>query len=397
MNAIKNKIKSLSKEFASEITQIRRHLHQNPELSFEEYNTSAYISEYLTYLQVNHQQGIANTGIVAIIEGKNPHKKTIALRADMDALPIQETTKVEYCSKNDGVMHACGHDVHSASLMGAAKILSQLTEQFEGTIKLIFQPGEERIPGGASMMIKEGVLDNPKVEAIFGQHVMPFIDAGKVGFRKGIYMASADEIYITVTGKGGHAAMPHQNIDPVLISAHLIVALQQIVSRNANPSMPTVLSFGKVIANGATNVIPNDVKIEGTFRTFDETWRDEAHKKMKNLAKSLVESMGGTIDFNIMRGYPVLVNDEGLTQDAIIHAQEYLGKDNVIPLDIWTAAEDFAYYGHQTKGCFYRLGVRNEAKGITSPVHTPTFNIDESALEVGMGLMAFLAIKELQK
>ena|ERR1035437_6434687 len=396
MNSIKEKIKLLAKNYSSEIISIRRHLHKNPELSFEEYKTADYISEYLKNLKIPYKKGIAKTGIVAIIEGRNPEKKTIALRADMDALPIQETNKVDYCSQNNGVMHACGHDVHSASLMGTAKILSELKNEFEGTVKFIFQPGEERLPGGASLMIKEGVLENPTPHSIFGQHVMPFIDAGKVGFRDGVYMASADEIYITVIGKGGHAAMPHLNIDPVLITAHIIIALQQIVSRNAKPAIPTVLSFGKVIANGSTNVIPDEVKIEGTFRTFDESWRVEAHKKMKTMAESIASGMGGKCEFKISIGYPVLVNEKNVTNSAKKNAKEFLGDDMVEDLDIWTAAEDFAFYSQKVSSCFYRLGVRNESKGIISPVHTSTFDIDETALETGMGLMAWLAIKELE-
>ena len=392
MIALKEKIKTLAKENSPLVIAIRRHLHQNPELSFKEYNTSVYVSEFLKQQNIPHKTGVAKTGIVAMIEGKNPEKRIIALRADMDALPILETNKVDYCSQNNGVMHACGHDVHTASLLGTAKILNEIKDEFEGTIKLIFQPGEERIPGGASLMIKEGVLENPKPFGIIGQHVMPFIDAGKVGFREGIYMASADEIYVTVKGKGGHAAMPHQLIDPILISSHLIIALQQIVSRNANPSMPSVLSFGKIIANGATNVIPDEVKLEGTFRTFDETWRMEAHKRMKKLAEELAKSMGGTCEFNIMKGYPVLINEENITRSARHHAEEFLGKENVESLQLWTAAEDFASYSQIIPGCFYRLGIRNESKGIISPVHTSTFDIDETALETGMGLMAWLAL-----
>ncbi len=392
MNSLKDKIKALAKDYAPEIVAIRRHLHQHPELSFEEYNTSAYVAEYLKNQNIPHQTGVAKTGIVATIEGKNPAKRTLALRADMDALPILETNKVDYCSKNIGVMHACGHDVHTSSLLGTAKILNEMKGEFEGTIRLIFQPGEERIPGGASMMIKEGVLENPTPIGIIGQHVMPFIDAGKVGFREGIYMASADEIYVTVKGKGGHAAMPHQLIDPVLIASHIIIALQQIVSRNANPSIPSVLSFGKVIANGATNIIPDEVKLEGTFRTFNETWRMEAHKRMKHLAETLAQSMGGTCEFNILKGYPVLINEENITRTTRKFAEEFLGKENIEDLPLWTAAEDFASYAQQIPGCFYRLGVRNEARGIISPVHTSTFDIDETALETGMGLMAWLAI-----
>lgn len=390
-----DKIKHLAKQSLAQVTEYRHYLHSHPELSFEEFNTAAFVAEKLKQFNIPFQTGVAGTGVVGLIEGKNPSKKVIALRADMDALPITEANEVPYKSQNIGVMHACGHDVHTSSLLGTALILSQLKNEFEGTVKLIFQPGEEKFPGGASLMIREGVLENPAPSGIFGQHVMPFIDAGKVGFRKGMYMASADELHVTVKGKGGHAAMPYLNIDPVLISAHIIVALQQIVSRVGNPNIPSVLSFGKVIANGATNVIPGVVNMEGTFRTLNEKWRAEAHVKMKKMAESIAEGMGGSCEFTILKGYPFLVNEENLTDAARKNAEEYLGKENVEDLDIWMAAEDFAFYSQQTNACFYRLGVRNEARGIVSSVHTPTFDIDESALETGMGLMAYITLKEL--
>jgi amidohydrolase len=292
-------------------------------------------------------------------------------------------------------MHACGHDVHSSSLLGTAYILNSMKAEFAGKIKLIFQPGEEVLPGGASIMIKEGVLENPKPQAIIGQHVMPLIDAGKVGFRSGIYMASTDELYVTVHGKGGHGAQPHQNIDPVLIAAHIVVALQQIVSRNADPRLPSVLSFGKVQANGATNIIPNEVKMEGTFRTLNEDWRKEAKKLMKKMAEGIAESMGGSCDFNIMDGYPYLINEEKLSDNARLYAEDYLGKENVLDLDIWMAAEDFAYYSQVTDACFYRLGTGNKDKGTSYSVHTPNFDIDEDALKLSTGLMAYIALKQL--
>lgn len=389
------KIKLLSNQHLNEVIGYRRHLHMHPELSFKEVQTANYVWGKLDEIGITEKQHMADTGIVALIKGKNPGKKTIALRADMDALPITETNNVPYKSQNEGVMHACGHDAHTSSLLGVAKILNELKNEFDGTIKLIFQPGEEKLPGGASMMIKEGVLQNPSPDGIIGQHVMPLIDAGKVGFRSGIYMASTDEIYVKVKGKGGHGAMPHLNIDPVLITSHMIVALQQIVSRNANPTMPSVLSFGKVIANGATNVIPNEVYLEGTFRTLDETWRYEAHKRILHMATAVVEGMGGTVEFEIRKGYPALVNNPELTASSRKGAEEYLGKENVLDLDIWMAAEDFSFYSQQTKACFYRLGTRNEARGITSSVHTPTFDIEEKSLETGMGLMAYLAVREL--
>ncbi len=393
---ILSKIKSIAAENANLIIGARRHIHSLPELSFQEFNTARYIAEELKKAGLSPVEGIANTGVTALIKGKNPDKKVVALRADIDALPIKEANEVEYKSKITGVMHACGHDAHTASLLGTARILNQLKDHFEGTVKLIFQPGEEKAPGGASLMIKDGVLKNPSPKIILGQHVAPLIPVGKIGFREGIYMASADEIYVTVKGKGGHGAAPDRNIDPVLIASHIIVALQQIVSRNATPTIPSVLSFGKVIAEGATNIIPDEVKIEGTFRTLNEDWRREAKIKMKRMAEGIAEAMGGSCDFNILDGYPYLYNNEVLTRRNKHFAMEYVGEENVLDLDIWMAAEDFAYYSQEIDACFYRLGVRNESKGITSNVHTPTFNIDEDALKLGSGLMAWLAIKELE-
>jgi amidohydrolase len=391
------RIKELSAASAGELVNNRRYLHANPELSFQEFNTARFVSERLRSFGIEPQEGVADTGLVALIKGYNPESKTIALRADMDALPIVEANNVPYKSINSGVMHACGHDVHTASLLGTAYILNQVKDAFEGTVKLIFQPGEEKIPGGASLMIRDGVLQNPAPQYILGQHVAPNIPVGKVGFREGLYMASADELYVTVKGKGGHGAMPDINIDSVLIASHIIVALQQIVSRHANPKIPSVLSFGKVIANGATNVIPDEVYIEGTFRTLNEEWRASAHKKMKKMAEGIAEAMGATCEFTIMKGYPFLKNAPELTQRVKSRATEYMGAENVVDLDIWMAAEDFAYYTQHIDACFYRLGTRNEERGITSSVHTPTFDIDERALEIGAGLMSWLAISELQQ
>jgi amidohydrolase len=392
---LKDRIKSLAQAYKQEVIDLRRHLHSHPELSFKEFQTAAFVAEKLKAIGITEIESKATTGWSALIKGKNPEKKVVALRADMDALPIIEANEVPYKSQNPGVMHACGHDAHTASLLGAAKILHEVRDQFEGTIKLIFQPGEEIIPGGASLMIKDKVLENPRPNFILGQHVMPMIPAGKVGFRSGLYMASADELYLTIKGKGGHGAMPETFIDPVLISAHLLVALQQIVSRVANPKIPSVLSFGRVEALGATNIIPNEVKIQGTFRTLDEAWRAKAHEKMRQIAEGIVEGMGGQLDFEIRKGYPFLKNNPELTARSVAAAQTYLGVENVLDLDIWMAAEDFAYFSQEIDGCFYRLGTRNEARGITSGVHTPTFDIEEEALEIGAGLMAWLAVSEL--
>jgi len=391
---IKDKIQELAATIFNDVVGYRQHIHANPELSFKEFETSKFVKEKLTSWGIEFTD-CANTGVVGLIKGNLPSDKVIALRADMDALPILEVSNKPYASKNQGVMHACGHDVHTSSLLGTAYIINQLKEEFGGTVKLIFQPAEELLPGGASIMIKEGVLENPKPNYIVGQHVMPLIESGKVGFRSGIYMASTDELYVTVTGKGGHGAQPHQNIDPVLIASHIIIALQQIVSRNADPRLPSVLSFGKVTANGATNIIPNEVKIEGTFRTLDEDWRAEAHKRMKKMAEGIAEAMGGSCDFDIHKGYPFLINEEQLTANARLFAEEFLGKENVVDLDIWMAAEDFSFYSQVTDACFYRLGTGNAAKDTQYSVHTPKFDIDEDALKISTGLMAYIALKQL--
>lgn len=391
---LREEIRQLAKKIHSGVIANRRHLHAHPELSFHEYETSAFVKARLGEMGISWQP-MADTGIVALIKGNNPSGRVIALRADMDALPITETSAVPYASKHIGVMHACGHDAHTASLLGTAGILQSLKHKFGGTVKLIFQPGEEKVPGGASLMIKEGVLKNPVPEAVIGQHVSPMIDAGKIGIRKGKFMASMDEIFVTIRGKGGHGAQPHQNIDPVMIAAQILVSLQQIVSRMANPTLPTVLSFGKVIANGAINVIPDEVYMEGTFRTLDESWRIEAHERMKKMAETIAEGMGGSCDFTIVCGYPFLINEEKLTEQVHAFAEEYLGKKNVVDIDIWMAAEDFAYYSQLTDSCFYLMGIGNKEKGITSSLHTPTFDIDENALAVSVGLMAYIAVKQL--
>lgn len=392
-----DRIRELSHTYFDEVVSIRRYLHSNPELSFEEFNTSDFVQKKLTEYGISFTGGFVKTGIVATIEGNNPNSNQVILRADLDALPINEENACSYRSNVPNVMHACGHDVHTASLLGASKILSELREQFSGTIKLIFQPGEEKLPGGAKLMMEEGALDDVKNGSIIGQHVYPELDSGMVGFRKGMYMASSDELYITVSGTGGHAALPNKVIDPILIASHILVSLQQIVSRNAQPDVPTVLSFGKIIADGATNVIPKEVRIEGTFRTMDEEWRKNAHIKMREIAMSMAKGMGGDCDFEIRNGYPCLINDEKTTQVSIEAAQDYLGKDKVVDLDLRMTSEDFAYYSQKFSSCFYRLGVRNIEKNITSGLHTSTFDIDEEALKTGMGLMAYTALKQLKK
>lgn len=396
MSILKERIEALAEEFFADTVAWRRHLHQNPELSFEEHETARFVEQRLESLGIPYER-MAGTGVVGTIRGELGEGKVLALRADMDALPIQEVEGRPYGSRRSGVMHACGHDVHTASLLGVASILQQLRGSFAGTVKLIFQPGEERLPGGASIMIKEGVLENPVPQGIIGQHVMPLIEAGKVGFRAGKYMASCDELFMTIKGKGGHGAHPHQNIDPIAIAAQIITALQQIVSRNADPRTPTVLSWGKIIGNGATNVIPEEVYLEGTFRTFDEKWRAEAHSRMVKMAVGIAESMGASCDFEVRKGYPFLINEAKITEACRQFAVEYLGEEHVVELDIWPAAEDFSYYSQEVNACFYRLGTGNKAAGITAAVHTPTFDIDERALRTSIGLMAYMTMRQMEK
>jgi len=383
------KIKSLAKQYAPEFVDIRHHLHAHPELSYQEFETARFVQQKLQEFGIPFEIK-ATTGVIGLIKGKNPDKRTIALRGDMDALPIQEENNIPYRSTREGVMHACGHDVHTTCLLGAAKILNELKDEWEGTVKLIFQPGEEKNPGGASLLIKEGVLENPRPSCIFGLHVHPGLAVGKMSFRSGKVMASADELYITIKGKGGHAASPHLCIDPILIASHLIVSLQQIVSRNNNPHNPTVLSITAIQGGSTTNVIPNEVKLKGTFRAMDEGWRFKAHDLIRQLSTNLVKSMGGEIDLLIDVGYPSVYNNEALHEIALVKAADYIGAANVEETEKRMGAEDFGYYSQQIPGCFFRLGVMNEAKGITSNVHTPTFNIDESAIETGIGMMAWL-------
>ena len=387
--SIQQQIKNLAKKYAGEIISIRHHLHANPELSYQEFETSKFIQQQLTALNIPFEIK-ATTGVIGLLKGKNPEKRVVALRADMDALPITEENDIPYKSTHPGVMHACGHDVHTSCLLGAAKILSELKNEWEGTVKLIFQPGEEKNPGGASILIKEGVLENPAPKNIFGMHVHTTLEKGKLSFRSGMVMASADEIYITIKGKGGHAASPHLTADTILIASNLIVSLQQLISRNNSPFNPSVLSITSIHGGNTTNVIPSEVKLMGTFRAMNEEWRYKAHELIKTMATQMVESMGAEIDLKIDIGYPSVLNNESLTVAARATAETFVGKENVEETELRMGAEDFAFYSHKIPGCFFRLGTANIAKGITAGVHTPKFNIDEDAIEIGMGMMALL-------
>ena len=387
------KIKELSNQIFDKVCGYRAHLHQYPELSFQEFETAKFVSKTLTDLGIDHQQNIAKTGIVAVIRGKHhtDNQDCIALRADLDALPIMEENEVSYISKNPGVMHACGHDVHTSILLGVAEILQNLKDELPHPVKLIFQPGEEKNPGGASLMIEAGVLENPKVIEMFALHVFPEMETGKVGFKEGIYMASCDEVYMTIHGVGGHGAMPHQCIDPILIGANIVTSLQQIVSRKCDPKIPCVLSFGFFEGLGDTNIIPSKVKLKGTFRTMDEIWRSEAWILIEEQAQMIAKSMGGSVEVEISKGYPFLENDAITTSKMRSKVKVLLGENKVEELPIRLTAEDFAFYSQKVPVCFFRLGVGNVAKGITFGVHHPKFDIDLNAILTGMQAMSAAA------
>jgi len=388
---IQEKIKSLASTYFEEYRSIRHHLHANPELSFKEFETSKFVQAQLTSLGIPFTI-LGETGVIGIIKG-NPSNRAVALRADMDALPIHEENKVSYASTKDGVMHACGHDVHTTCLLGAARILNELKDQWDGTIKLIFQPGEEKNPGGASILIKEGVLTNPVPQRIYGQHVHPQLEVGRMNFASGKVMASADEIYITINGKGGHAAKPNLTADTILTAAQIVNALQQLISRNNNPLSPSVLSICSIQGGSTTNVIPSEVKMMGTFRAMDEKWRFEAHDRIRTIVESTSKANGAEVELEISIGYPSVINDEETTALGKSLAIDLIGAENVGVAEISLGAEDFGYYTQEIPGCFYRLGTGNIKKGIISGVHTPTFDIDEEALKMGISMMAFLGAK----
>ena len=395
MNIDKELVREIAAAKSEQAVRDRRHLHRHPELSFAEHATQAYLADRLREMKIPYKE-VAGTGLIGEIRGEKGSGPTIALRADIDALPITEANDVAYKSTNEGVMHACGHDVHTASLLGAAGVLNELRKEFSGTVRLLFQPGEEKLPGGATLMIRDGALENPAPVAIFGQHVHPPLRAGKVGFRPGIYMASTDELFLTVTGRGGHGAMPHNAVDPITIAAQVITAVQQLISRQTDPTLPAVLTFGRIASDGgATNIIPNAVRLQGTLRTLDEAWRTEIKARLQQMVTGIAAAMGGRAELEIRHGYPFLRNDEALTRRAFDGAQAYLGAENVVELPIRMTGEDFAFYTHHVPACFYRLGVADPARGITSPVHTDTFDVDEACLETGLGLMAWLALRQL--
>lgn len=395
MDQIKSEIKSLSSKIQDEVIGIRRHIHSHPELSNEEIKTAEFISQKLSEWKIEHSTSIADNGICVLLKGDLEGEKVIAIRGELDALPIFEKNEVPYKSCNNGVMHACGHDVHSAALLGTLRILQLLKSNWGGTIKAIFQPAEEKLPGGASVMIDNGILENPKPDSIIALHVFPTLEFGKVGFREGQYMASADEIYITVTGKGGHAAMLGEYNNPLFIAARLLNAYENFIEELKTQSIPTVIAFGKISGAGATNVIPDEVKIEGTFRTMNEEWRKKIHEKLKAIANKIAAENSSAIEVNIVIGYPCLYNNPVITAQSKKAAEDFLGEENVVEIPIRMTSDDFAFYSHEIPGCYFRLGTRNEVRGIVSPVHTATFDIEEKALETATGTMAWIALQLL--
>ena len=393
---LKEHILQLAHQYYEEVRNIRRHLHKYPELSFQEYDTATYLENQLGKMGLESSR-VAGTGLTGTLGKIDEQMKTVALRADIDALPVFEKNKLEYSSKHEGRMHACGHDAHSAMLIGVLKILRSLDDQYAGNIRYIFQPGEEKLPGGAKKVIEEGLLEHPRPDLILGQHVYPELETGHIGFRPGPYMASTDEVYLTIKGQGGHGAMPHQYDDTVYLATQLIQSLQQVVSRKAPPTIPTVLSFGKIIANGATNVIPDEVYLEGTFRTMNEEWRNRAHQLIHDICRATFGHTQAWCEVDIVKGYPVLENHEEFTRHAIEYSKELWGRAAIDPLTIRMTAEDFAYYTQNIPGVFYRLGVASKEKGIDSPLHASTFNIDEEAMITGMANMAWLTISFLKR
>lgn len=394
MSPLKSLIQEKSKAIFTKVKEYREYIHMYPELSFQEQKTMEYVSQILGKLNIPHEKGFGKTGVVAFIKGSHHavDMECIGLRSDLDALPIHEENEISFKSTVDGVMHACGHDVHTAILLGVAEILNEIRDQLPNPVKLIFQPGEEKNPGGATYMIADGVLQNPKVKEIYALHVFPDMEVGKIGFREGIYMASSDEIHMTIQGKGGHGATPDQCIDPIIIGANIVTQLQQIVSRKCDPKIPCVLSFGHFEAIGATNIIPSKALIKGTFRTMNEKWREEALSLIEKQIKLIVESQGATVDLEISKGYPYLENDINVTAKIKQKAIDYLGSEFVEDLPIRMTSEDFAFYSHEVPVCFFRLGVRNEQKGITYGVHNAKFNIDDKALRIGVEIMCLAAI-----
>lgn len=386
-----NRILSLAQGLQQDLLRIRQHLHANPELSFKEYQTSAFIQQELRALGIEFEK-IADTGLIGTIQGRSTHGPVIGLRADMDALPITELNAVPYASTNPGVMHACGHDVHTTWLLGAARLLIDLRNEWEGTVRLFFQPGEEVDPGGANIMIQQGALEKFRPDKMFGLHVAPQFEIGKIGIGAGPVMASVDDIFITLRGPGGHAAAPHETIDTVLAAAELVTGLQKIISRNKPPFSPSILSICSFHGGDATNIIPATVTLSGTLRCMDEVWRAKAIKLIHSFVEAISQGSGAEIECRIDTGYPSLLNDPVATEYARERLQQIFSPDSIIPMPQSLGAEDFAYFAQQVPASFLRIGTGNSAKGITSAIHTPRFDIDESALPIGVAVLTALVV-----
>lgn len=393
---MKDKIRDLAEANYDRVVNLRRTIHANPELAFEEVETANLVADTLGAMGIDMQRGVAKTGVVATINGTHPGP-TLALRADMDALPIHEENDIPFRSQHDGKMHACGHDVHTSSMLGTAMILNEMRNELHGSVRMLFQPSEERLPGGAKVMIKEGALatspHSSAPDTIYGQHVQPGLEIGKIGVRNGMYMASADEIYITVHGQGGHAAAPHlMDTDTVYVASQIVVALQSVISRHCSPDAPSVLSIGKFIGDGATNVIPTTVQMEGTFRAMDEKWRFRAHELIRRTVAHTAAAHGARAELNILVGYPALFNHDAPTNFLRDAAYQYVGEENTVELDKWFASEDFSFYLNEIPGSFYRVGIHSDNLGSVRGLHTPTFNVDEAVLRTSTGFMAYLAL-----
>ncbi len=378
-----------------ELIQHYRWFHQHPELSGEERETAQYIIAQLEKHGIAYRHSANGHGIIAEIHGtlSDKKKRTIALRADMDALPIEESEEHTCRSLNTGVMHACGHDFHITSLLGALMIIQQQRNTFSGTVKGIFQPSEERYEGGAKFMIEEGALENPKVDVIYGLHADPALETGTVGFKTAQYMASTDEIHLTIIGKGGHAAMPKDSINPIFIGADILSHLKKLAETAAQKEKnPVVLNFGKFVAGNSNNVVPEIAELSGTIRLFNEELRTKMKQEITKIVHETAHRYGGRCDLNIKDGYPVLENDPEATQNAQKIAIKLLGTENVKTLALRTTAEDFSYFLQKIPGCFFRVGTGNKDKNISANLHSPHFQIDERALEVSTAMLVALVL-----
>ena len=390
-----DKIKQLASANASTVIEWRRWMHRHPELSQQEFGTMEFVAERLRQMGLEPKTGLGKTGVMAMIRGGiDPDGYCVAMRADYDALPLTEATGLPFASENPGVMHACGHDMHTCSLLGAAQILCSIREELHGSVMLIFEPSEEMYPGGARMMMNDGLFDEVMPDEIYAFHCLPEMECGRIGMKKGRYMASTDELYWTIKGRGGHGATPHLSVDPILIASHIVVALQQLVSRNAAPMMPTVLSFGKFIGEGRTNIIPDEVKMEGIIRTFDPEWRLECHEKIRKMSCGIAESMGGECDLFIDYGYLPVINNDVCTQKVHDNGVEYLGAENVEWLDLRMTAEDFSFFADKIPACYFRVGIHEPDIPFCN-LHRPNLMVDERSLELASGFEAYNAYQAL--